>query len=226
MSISKNVSRVNADIEQALGIMRTQITAFRRTASPEIMANYPRLTGAIGRYDFLVTQERSLGGIKEPLDEAELLAWDVPQLLESLFTEAWMQQCFTANDIYPDTVDYHIHDYLRRRGRAESPFPAYFAEELNKVFYPLGRLLKRSGYAVGSGSSDAGNNGTGPSLFPNLTDRYKMHPSLIAGATLFGEQARRCYELREQLKVLELELAEEEAKALWDKVEAERKKRV
>ena len=226
MSISGNVSRVKADVEQALGMMRSQITAFRRTASPEIMASYPRLTAAIGRYDFLVTQERTLGGIKELMDETELLAWDVPQLLEELFPEAWMQQCFTANDSYPDTPAYHIYDYLRRRGRAESPFPAYFAQELNKVFYPLGRLLKRAGYAVGPGSSSLGNDPSGPSLFPNLTDRYKMHPSLIAGATLFGEQARRCHELREQLKLLELELAEEEAKAMWDKVEAERKKRV
>jgi hypothetical protein len=213
------VARVKAEIEQALGIMRTQMTAFRRLASPEVMASYPRITAIIGRQDFLVSKARSKAGLKELLDEAELLAWEVPNLLEELFTEAWMQQCFTANDTYADTTAYRIFDYLRGRGRPESPFPAHFAETLHQAFNPLGRLLKRSGFDVGTDDQ------TQLRAFPRMTEHYRMNPAMTAGSTLFGEQARRCHELREQLKKLELNLAEEQARALWDEVESERRKR-
>ena len=81
-------TRMKAEIEQALGLMRTQMTAFRRTAAPEVMASYARITAAIGRQDFFVTRNRNKVAIRELLDEAELLAWDVPQLLEKHFTEA------------------------------------------------------------------------------------------------------------------------------------------
>jgi hypothetical protein len=213
------VARVKSDMEQALGLMRTQMAAFRRLATPEVMASYPRITAIIGRQDFLVSGRRSKAGLKELLDEAELLAWDVPNLLTELFTEGWMQQCFTANDTYPDATAYRIFDYLRGRGRPESPFPAHFAETLNKAFYPLGRLLKRSGFDVGSGDQMELRS------FPRMTEHYRMNSAMIAGSTLFGEQARRGYDLREQLKKLELKLAEEQANALWDEIESERKKR-
>ncbi|HWA09894.1 MAG TPA: hypothetical protein VG838_10630 [Opitutaceae bacterium] len=213
------VARVKSDMEQALGMMRTQMAAFRRLAAPEVMAGYPRITAIIGRQDFLVSGRRSKAGLQELLDEAELLAWDVPNLLKDLFTEAWMQQCFVANDTYADTTAYHIYDYLRGRGRPESPFPAHFAETLNRAFHPLGRLLKRSGFDVGSGDLND------PRAFPRMTVHYRMNPAMTAGSTLFGEQARRSYELREQLKKLELKLAEEQSRALWDEIEAERKKK-
>jgi hypothetical protein len=219
------VARVTADIEQALGAMRNQMTAFRRTATPEIMAGYPRLTAAVGREDFHVSKERSKAGIKELLDEADLLAWEVPQLLEDLFTETWMQQCFTANDIYPETTGYRIYDYLRGRGAPESPFPAHFAETLHQAFYPLGRLLQRSGYDCGRIPVSTEGESPDTSAFARLAGHYKMHPALIAGATSFGEQARRCHELRLLLRKLELKLAEEQSKTLWDEAEAERKKR-
>jgi hypothetical protein len=212
-------ARVKAEMEQALGLMRTQMTAFRRMATPEVMASYPRITAIIGRRDFLVSRNRTKAGLKELLDEAELLAWDVPTLLEELFTEAWMQQCFTANDTYPETTAYRIFDYLRGRGRPESPFPSHFAETLYKAFYPLGRLLKRSGFDVGAGEQME------LRPFSRMTEHYRMNAAMTAGSTLFGEQARRSYELREQLKQLELKLAEEQSRALWDEVEAERKKR-
>ncbi len=213
------VARVKTDMEHALGLMRTQMTAFRRMATPEVMASYPRITAIIGRQDFLVSRSRTKAGLRELLDEAELLAWDVPNLLEELFTEAWMQQCFTANDTYPETTAYRIFDYLRGRGRQESPFPAHFAETLYKAFHPLGRLLKRSGFDVGAGDQME------LRAYPRMTEHYRMNAAMTAGSTLFGEQARRCHELREQLKELELKLAEEQSRALWDEVEAERKKR-
>jgi hypothetical protein len=213
------VARVKADMEQALGLMRTQMMAFRRMATPEVMASYPRITAIIGRQDFLVSRNRTKAGLRELLDEAELLAWDVPNLLEELFTEAWMQQCFTANDTYPETTAYRIFDYLRGRGRPESPFPAHFAETLHKAFYPLGRMLKRSGFDIGAGDQME------LRPFSRMTEHYRMNPAMTAGSTLFGEQARRSHELREQLRQLELKLAEEQARALWDEVEGERKKR-
>jgi hypothetical protein len=148
------VARVKAEMEQALGMMRTQMAAFRRLAGPEVMASYPRITAIVGRENFLVSGKRTKAGLKELLDESELLAWDVPHLLEELFTEAWMQQCFTANDTYPDTTAYRIYDYLRGRGRPESPFPAHFAETLHRAFHPLGRLLSRSGFDLGSDGRD------------------------------------------------------------------------
>jgi HPt (histidine-containing phosphotransfer) domain-containing protein len=52
-----------------------------------------------------------------------------------------------------------------------------------------------------------------------------MHPQMIAGAISFGEQTRRCHELRQALRQLEPKLAEEQATALWDEIESERKKR-
>jgi hypothetical protein len=213
------VARVKTDMEQALGLMRTQMAAFRRMATPEVMAGYPRITAIIGRQDFLISRNRTKAGLKELLDEAELLAWDVPNLLEDLFTEAWMQQCFTVNDTYPETTAYRIFDYLRGRGRPESPFPAHFAETLHRAFYPLGRLLKRSGFDVGAGDQ------TDLRAFPRMTEHYRMNPAMTAGSTLFGEQARRGHDLREQLKQLELKLAEEQSRALWDEIESERKKR-
>jgi hypothetical protein len=213
------VARVKAEIEQALGTMRTQMSAFRRMASPEVMASYPRITAIVGRQDFLVSRSRSKAGLKELLDEAELLAWDVPNLLEELFSEAWMHQCFTTNDTYADTTAYRIHDYLRGRGRPESPFPMHFAETLHQAFNPLGRLLKRSGFEVGT--DDQAN----LRAYPRVTEHYRMNAAMTAGSTLFGEQARRCHMLREELKQLELKLAEEQANELWDAVEAERKKR-
>ena len=218
-STAEAVAQVKADMEQALGLMRTQMAAFRRLAAPEVMSGYPRITAIIGRQDFLVSRRRSKAGLRELLDEAELLAWDVPNLLEELFTEAWMQQCFTANDTYSDTTAYRIYDYLRGRGRPESPFPAHFAETLHRAFYPLGRLLKRSGFNVGPGDQ------ADPRAFPRMTEHYRMNPSMTAGSTLFGEQARRGHELREQLKKLELTLAEEQSRALWDEIESERKKK-
>jgi hypothetical protein len=221
MSTTANaVARVKSDMEQALGLMRTQMAAFRRMAAPEVMASYPRITAVIGRQDFLVSRNRSKPGLKELLDEAELLAWDVPNLIEELFTEAWMQQCFTTNDTYPETTAYRIFDYLRGRGRPESPFPDHFAGTLHKSFHPLGRLLKRSGFDVGTGDQ------MDLRAFPRMTEHYRMNPAMVAGATLFGEQARRGHQLREQLRKLELNLAEEQSRLLWDEVEAERKKRV
>lgn len=214
---SDAVARVKAEMEQALGMMRTQMAAFRRLAGPEVMASYPRITAIIGRENFLVSGKRTKAGLKELLDEAELLAWDVPHLLEELFTEAWMQQCFTANDTYPDTTAYHIYDYLRGRGRTESPFPAHFAETLHRAFHPLGRLLSRSGFDLGPGGRDE------LRAYPRMTVHYRMNPAMTAGSTLFGQQAKRGHDLREQLKKLELTLAEEQSRALWDEIEGERK---
>jgi hypothetical protein len=213
------VARVKAEMEQALGMMRTQMAAFRRLAGPEVMASYPRITAIVGRENFLVSGKRTKAGLKELLDESELLAWDVPHLLEELFTEAWMQQCFTANDTYPDTTAYRIYDYLRGRGRPESPFPAHFAETLHRAFHPLGRLLSRSGFDLGSDGRDESR-----AAYPRMTVHYRMNPAMTAGSTLFGQQAKRSHELREQLKKLELTLAEEQSRALWDEIEAERKK--
>ncbi len=130
-----------------------------------------------------------------------------------------MHQCFTTNDTYADTTAYRIHDYLRGRGRPESPFPMHFAETLYQAFNPLGRLLKRSGFEVGT--DDQAN----LRAYPRVTEHYRMNAAMTAGSTLFGEQARRCHVLREELKQLELKLAEEQANELWDAVEAERKKR-
>ena len=215
---SDAVARVKADMEQALGMMRTQMAAFRRLAGPEVMASYPRITAIVGRQNFLVSGKRTKAGLKELLDEAELLAWDVPHLLEELFTEAWMQQCFTANDTYSDTTAYHIYDYLRGRGRPESPFPAHFAETLHRAFHPLGRLLSLSGFDLGPvGRADL-------RAYPRMTEHYRMNPAMTAGSTLFGQQAKRSHDLREQLKKLELTLAEEQSRALWDEIESERKK--
>ena len=70
-------AQLKSDIEQTLGLMRTQLGAFRRMAGPEIMAAYPRITAMIGREDFVVSQQRTKAGLKELMDEAELLAWDV-----------------------------------------------------------------------------------------------------------------------------------------------------
>lgn len=223
MSSAATVAQLKSDIEQTLGLMRTQLGAFRRMAAPELMAAYPRITAIIGREDFLVSQQRTKAGLKELMDEAELLAWDVPHLLEEAFTERWIQGCFTANNVYPDSPAYHIHDYLRGRGRAESPFPAHFAENLLRCFGPLGRLLARCGYAVRPRSpTDAD---TGALVYPRIAKNYTMHPAMTSGAVAFGEQARRCHQLRQNLRALEPKLAEEQSNALWDEVEAERKKR-
>lgn len=222
MSNAAAATQLKSDIEQTLGLMRTQLGAFRRMAGPELMAAYPRITAIIGREDFLVSQQRTKAGLKELMDEADLLAWDVQHLLESAFTEKWMQGCFTANNVYPDSPSYHIHDYLRGRGRPESPFPAHFAENLQRCFGPLGRLLARSGYAVKPRSpTDAD---TGALVYPRIAKNFTMHPAMIAGAVAFGEQARRCHQLRQNLRTLEPKLAEAQANALWDEVEAERKK--
>jgi hypothetical protein len=220
------VAKLKSDIEQTLGLMRTQLAAFRRMASPEVMAAYPRITAIIGREDFLVSHQRSKAGLNELMDEADLLAWDVPHLLEESFTEKWMMACFTANDVYPDSTSYQIHDYLRGKGGPESPFPAYFAENLQRCFYPLGRLLSRSGYPVGPRPRRASQEGDpGPLAYARVAKHFKMHPAMISGAIAFGEQTRRCHEFRQSLRKLEPKLAEEQAHALWDEIEAERNKR-
>ncbi len=217
------VAKLKSDIEQTLGLMRTQLGAFRRMATPEVMAVYPKITALIGREDFVVSHQRSKAGVKELMDEADLLAWDVPHLLEEAFTERWMKDCFTANDVYPDSTAFRIHDYLRGQGRPESPFPAYFSENLQRCFRPLGRLLSRSGYAVGPRSSTDGD--AGAFVHPRIAKHFQMHPGMTAGAIAFGEQAKRCHELRQSLRKLEPKLAEELANVLWDEVESERKKR-
>lgn len=217
------VAKLKADIEQTLGLMRTQLGAFRRMASPEVMAAYPRITAIIGREDFVVSHQRTKAGLKELMDEADLLAWDVPHLLEESFTEKWLVACFTANDVYPDATAYQIHDYLRGQGRPESPFPTYFSENLQRCFHPLGRLLSRSGYTVGPRSlTDAD---PGARVYPRIAKHFQMLPQMTAGAVAFGEQARRCYELKQALRKLEPKMAEEQANVLWDEIESERKKR-
>jgi hypothetical protein len=217
------VAKLKADIEQSLGLMRTQLAAFRRMAAPEVMAAYPRITAIIGREDFVVSHQRSKAGLKELMDETDLLTWDVPHLLEEAFTEKWMMACFTANGVYPDSTPFQIHDYLRGQGRPESPFPAHFAETLQLCFRPLGRLLARSGYRVGPRSpTDAD---SGALVHPRIAKHFQMHPAMTAGAIAFGEQVRRCHQFRQELRQLEPKLAEEQANALWDEVEAERKKR-
>lgn len=88
-------------------------------------------------------------------------------------------------------------------------------------------MLKRSGYDIGPAISvHHGERGDRADLgaYPRLMEYYRMHPALIAGATLFGEQARQSHILRQTLKKLELKLAEEQTQLLWDEVEAERKK--
>jgi hypothetical protein len=216
------VAQLKTDIEQTLGLMRTQLGAFRRMAIPELMAAYPRITAIIGREDVAVSHQRTKAGLKELMDEAELLAWDVPHLLEESFTEKWMLGCFTANDVYPDSPSFQIYDYLRGRGRPESPFPAHFAVNLQRCFRPLGRLLSRSGYAVGPRSpTDAD---PGAQVYPRIAKHFQMPPAMVSGAISFGEQARRGHNLRQELRKLEPLLAEERANALWDEVEAERRK--
>ena len=223
----QEIAAIKAEIEQALSLMRTQMAAFRRTAAPEVMAAYPRITAAVGRKDFVATRKRSKAGLKEVLDEAELLAWDVPQILERLFTDDWMQACFTANDTYPETTAYKIYDYLRGRGKPDSPFPSHFHETLQGAFVPLARMLKRSGFDTAHMDRiehvDRGT--SAPFSHPKVANSYRMNPVLVSGATLFGEQARRCHDLRSRLKVLELKFAEEDAAAKWDELEAERRKR-
>lgn len=216
------VAKLKSDIEQTLGLMRTQLAAFRRMASPEVMAAYPKITAIIGREDFTVSHQRSKAGLKELMDEADLLVWDVPHLLEEAFTDRWMMACFTANDVYPDATGFQIHDYLRGKGRPESPFPAHFAVNLQHCFRPLGRLLSRSGYAVGLRSPT--DTDAGALVYPRIAKHFQMPPQMTAGAISFGEQTRRCYELKLALRKLEPKLAEEQATALWDEIEAERKK--
>ena len=216
------VAKLKSDIEQTLGLMRTQLAAFRRMASPEVMAAYPKIAALIGREDFVVSHQRTKAGLRELMDEADLLAWDVPHLLEEAFTDRWMLDCFTINDVYPDATAFQIHDYLRGKGRPESPFPAHFAVNLQHCFRPLGRLLSRSGYAVGLRSpTDAD---AGALVYPRIAQHFQMHPQMTAGAISFGEQTRRCHELRQSLRKLEPKMAEEQANALWDEIEAERKK--
>jgi len=220
------VAQINADIERTLGSMRTQLAAFRRMAAPEVMAAYPRIAAAIGRADFRVSREYTKEGLKELIEEAELLAWDVPALLGELFTEKWIQACFTANDVYPDTVAYHLYDYLRRRGDGESPFPRHFAETLHQAFHPLGRLLMRSGFQTGN-LTLFGNEEARPDTlaYARLAEYFTMHPTMTAGAQAFGNQARRCHELRQSLVAIEDKLAREEAQARWDEVEQERNRK-
>lgn len=216
------VAKLRSDIEQTLGLMRTQLAAFRRMASPEVMAAYPRIAALIGREDFVVSHQRSKAGLQELMDEADLLAWDVPHLLEEAFTEKWMQACFTANDVYPDSTAFQIHDYLRGKGGPESPFPAHFAENLQHCFRPLGRLLARSGYPVRMRSATDGD--AGAFVYPRIAKHFQMPPGMTSGAISFGEQTRRCHDLRQSLRKLEPRMAEEQSNALWDELEAERQK--
>lgn len=217
------VAKLKADIEQTLGLMRTQLGAFRRMASPEVMASYPKIAAIIGREDFAISHQRTKAGLQELMDEADLLAWDVPHLLEEEFTDRWMMACFTVNDVYPDATGFQIHDYLRGKGRPESPFPAHFAVNLQHCFRPLGRLLSRSGYAVGPRSPT--DTDPGALVYPRIAQHFQMPPQMTAGAISFGEQTRRCHELRQSLRKLEPKMAEEQAHALWDEIESERKKR-
>src|SRR4051812_2024918 len=89
---------VRTEIDQTLGSMRAQVGAFKRTATAEVVANYSRITAAIGRSEPAVTQRLGKPGIRELLEETDLLGWEVPHLIEGLFTEAWIQRCFTTND--------------------------------------------------------------------------------------------------------------------------------
>ena len=144
-------------------------------------------------------------------------------LLEEALTERWIQGCFTANNVYADSPTYHIHDYLRSRGKPESPFPAHFSENLQRCFRPLGRLLSRSGYAERPRSSTDAD--VGALVYPRIAKNFAMPPAMTAGAVAFGEQARRCYQFKQALRALEPKLAQEHANQLWDEIEAERKKR-
>jgi len=226
LSTLEAIEAKRAEIEQSTVQMRTQVAAFRRTAGPEIKSSYLRIAAEIGREEPFVTGRLGPDGVQELIEEVELVAWDVPHALDEIFQESWIQACFAANASWPDDPGALVYDYLRgRSSTTESPFPAYFLRELHGVFRPLGRLLQRAGYRVSRDARERTVDDSDPAnAYHRVISRYRMNPALVRGASLFGEHARTCYELREQLDLLVYTSIRENAQQVWDEAEAARKR--